>query len=271
MHIEHLFGVALAAAEIVYATAHVLVLRAPGHVPVSPLWSVVAAREAVVVPVGILALTFFYDHAAAPGLLATCAVFALISAVMLFRVAPVIIRGVPAPAVPAPAPGLGLLQRSAPSSYPPEITYYGEGATAETASLRPGRALDELRQQRRLTQVLWDVPAAVVTVARDGAIENKIGGALRSAGYPVELTGSSVPPDSEIGRVCADVLRGLARVPFEVRRNGRSFSIVASPWVSPSGRVRGVALVLLSGEDGAMTDEESAPVHYVESNKQRLA
>lgn len=268
MHIEHLFGVALAAAEIVYATAHVLVLRAPGHVPISPLWSVVAAREAVVVPVGILALTFFYDHEAAPGLLATCAVFAFISAVMLFRVAPVIIRSVPAPAAPAPAPGL--LQRSAPSSYPPEITYYGEGAAAETASLRPGRALDELRQQRRLAQVLWDVPAAVVTVARDGAIENRIGGALRSAGYPVELTGASVPSDSEIGRVCADVLRGLTRVPFEVRRNGKSFSIVASPWVSPSGRVRGVALVLLSGEDGAMADEESAPVHYVEP-KQRLA
>lgn len=260
MHIEHLFGVALAAAEIVYATAHVLVLRSPGHVPISPLWSVVAAREAVVVPVGILALTFFYDHEAAPGLLATCAVFALLSAILLFRMAPVIVRSIPAPVappLPLPAP-------------PSEITYYGEGATAETGGLRPGRALDELRQQRRLSQVLWDVPAAVVTVARDGKIETKIGGALRSSGYPAELLGSSVPPDSEIGRVCADVLRGLTRVPFEVRRNGRSFSIVASPWVSPSGRVRGVALVLLSGEDVTMTDEAGMPVRYVEP-KQRLA
>lgn len=303
MHIEHLFGVALAAAEILYATAHAVVLRTPGHAPESPIWNVIMLREAVVVPSGILALTFFYDHTAAPGVAAACVVLAITSAAAMLRIAPLIRRSLlipppPPPTPPAPTPptptsffAVRRDHRSVPMSVPPApeageppLSSVRLASTADPDGIevsipvwgdpaletRSTRAFDELRQQRRLTQVLWDVPAAVVTVSREGVIEGKVGGAIRSAGYPSELTGAKLPPDSEIGRMCAEVLRTLKRLPFEIQRNGRTFSVVASPWISPSGRVRGVVLVLLTTEDTAMTDEVGLAIHYVEP-KHRLA
>lgn len=188
--------------------------------------------------IGILAAMLAFDHTAGLAVVAVCAGAMVYSAVVL-------IRRRDEPRREAPVEQQRVVQLS---SYRPSPEY------------PLNNAIDEIREQRKLTQALWDVPAAVVLVDKDGRVDGRIGGALRSAGYPEELLSREIPPTSEIGQLCATVLHDLRRIPTEIERNGRTFSVVASPWISMSGRVRGVVLVLLSSDDAAMTDESESAI-----------
>lgn len=259
MSLAHYLGLVLAAAEVIYARAHLIVAKAPGHPSGGVVRNLIAFREGVVVPVAILALTYLQEVSFAPGLLAACAIVSLLSAVVLFRAAPMVQREISRrvaqqdklQGVVAAAAGdhdqSGPLPTLEPSDEGPAPRSDDRGIMQS--------AIDELRQRGLVVQALWDLPVGLVFIDREGKVESRTGGALRSATFPPELAEGHLGRNTEIASVVAHVLRTGCRQPFELHRAGRAYSGVVSPWVSRSGRTRGTMVLILNTDETTYTDE----------------
>lgn len=257
------FGTILALGQIIYARAHFVVGSAPEHPAGNRIRWILALHEGGLVPLAELSLTYLLCLAVLDTSLPDVAVITLAMAsitsftfaVFLHHAAPrvrdTITRGTRShaklKATMAAAVGdddsgsLDLETSSGPLT----------GDMTRTA-------VDEIRSQRRQTQALWDLPAALLLMDRDLCVKSETGGALRLPGIyeAIPPVGQCMSADTTIGRAVRDVLRTGNRFPFDLRIRSKTFSGVASPWVTMSGRIQGVTVLILASDEASQTDED---------------
>lgn len=257
-------GWLLALSAVLFGVAHSIVVTTPAHPDFQMLRTIIRGRELVLVPCSILLLSF-------PGLfgsyqLSLLGMITSVSLLMTFfllLIAPQLrklmnnrieeinaVRSDPRPASPAT---LTLMNGGGSESL----------TEAEVSEGALGPALAELRDQRRVQQVLWDLPVAVVLVDQDLRVQSRSGGLVRNHWFPNEFaeSGASLPEVSPYRTVAMGVIRTHKRNCFESTEDGQHIQVCASPWVSMSGKIRGVAFMITCFHDRLMTDESEVRFH----------
>lgn len=271
MALIHFLGVALALGQVIYGQAHAVVASAPRHpAPVPVRWTL-RFREQFLVPVGILALTYLStpdprEYPYSLGVLGATSVLSLLLAVLLYQGSEAvrdIIRDRMAEheklrSEHATLSNEILSENSGEGAEPRtdsgSITLDEAGETTQVRQVRT-TAASEVRQQKQITLSLWDLPVALVHVDLHCRVKTVVGGATRMSAFPDLAVGDELPTGSTLDTAVHEVIRNPHRHPFEIRTKGRVFTAVASPWVTMSGRMQGVAVLILSADEVTQTDE----------------
>ncbi len=282
MTFAHILGILLAVGQAIYGQAHVIVAQAPKNPTPKNIQWVIRIREQWILPVGILSLTYLVPNSVMWGDLYGVGVLAATSSVSFL---------------------LGLFLYQGASSIRDNLaremarhenlskehqklrkevlladseSTSDEGGSpsgdlspdpADTQIRRLRGAVSEVRQQRLVTQTLWDFPLVLIHLDMRGDIQTSIGGALRMEAFPNSLSVGRNVKGTQVEYAFREVVHSPRRYPFEIRHGGRTFTAVASPWVTMSGRLRGVAVVILSADDVTQSDEcDVVPFRVVSSN-----
>lgn len=258
-------GWLLALSALLFGVAHSIVVAMPAHPDFQLLRTIVRGRELVLVPLSLLLLSV-------PGLLGTyqLSVLGMVTSIsllltfFLLMIAPQLRKEMhkkvqtvnhtyqaTQQVQESDPPKLKLVTDSSPSG----------GLDASEASLGP--ALTELRSQRRMQQVLWDLPVAVILLDMDLCVQSRVGGLTRASWFPCEMseTGMILEDLSVYKKAALTVLRSQHRDCFEADEGGQHIQVCATPWVSMSGKLKGVAFMITAFHDRMLTDESEVRYH----------
>lgn len=258
MALVHYLGLLLVIGQTIFARANSIVLDST----VSPVvrWAL-TLREGVLLPIALLAFTFLGDHQYSLSILAGAAVLSSLSAVMLLgfssltAVPHVASEGATAKPKGKALDDSGSLDQEAHSD---DSDPYADPPTGVR------RVQSKIREQRNVTQALWDAPAAMLFVSLSGTVESSVGGALRLADFPAELAGPQLVGGSLSENVIRGVMRNPHRQSFELHSGARTYTAVAAPWVSLSGRLLGATVVVLTSDSDPVASAcEASPFRVV--------
>lgn len=263
---DHIFftgyGGLLALSAFLFGVAHSIVVSTPPHPDYQFLRMIIRGRELVLVPLTILILSLPELLGGFQlGALSMITSVSLMLTVFLLAIAPQL-RRVMADRVKE-ANSRSRLQE--PTMQPPETCPPSESISSEfhLNQLDISPAITELKDQRRVNQVIWDLPVGIVLVDDDFRVQSKVGGLVRSRYFPAELSeiGASLPNSSTLRAAAAKVYRSHERMSLELLSGSKSYQVCVSPWVSMSGRIRGVSFMLTAFNDRSMTDESEVRYH----------
>lgn len=259
----HAFGGILAVSAFLYGIGHAIVALAPGHPHYPLIRNIVLFREVLVVPCTILLLSLqdlMGGYQLGPIGIAT--MLSSIISIFFLSVAPRIRT-------------LITNQTRDNHALSSVVKDAADGADSDTFDPTPQpdhsalthshlvSALDELREQRKIQQVIWDLPVGIVLVNDDFQIQSRVGGLIRSSGFPTELSGlgKTLPEKTSYRLAAQTVLKTKQRNCFEVHCGGKTLQITVGPWISMAGRIRGVTFLVTAFQEQTLTDEAEVRYH----------
>lgn len=259
------YGWILALSAFLFGVAHSIVVTSPPHPDFAFLRSIIRGRELVLVPLSILVISLPNLFGAYQlGALSMITSISLLLTLFLLGITPQL-RRVMTDRVKEINLTYSAPHRDSPYEQKSASPYAAESISADIQLPEAGigNVLEELRDQRRVQQVIWDLPVGIVLVDQEYRIQSRVGGLTRSRSFPTDLVelGTTIPERSSYRLAAQAVYRSHERTCFEAINGEKQLQVCVSPWVSMSGKVRGVTFLITAFHDRMMTDEGEVRYH----------